>query len=158
MRKRVAGAGILVAIGIGMWLSSLFKGLGPGGEGEGIGRSETVSVNTDTSEVSVDTATERTPTNAGRESLVEGVVPTVLIDGRQFLLQGGAGGEENFRPTDIEEIVRLARQAQPGEDGIRVSIKRRRSSRVLAETELKDALSRAGIQQAEILELPGFVE
>jgi len=158
MRKRVAGAGILVAIGIGMWLNSLFKGLGPGGEGEGVGRSENVSVNADSSHVSIDSSADHTAASGGRQSPDSRSAPTVLIDGRRYLLQVGTGSEESFRPAELDEIVRLAKEAQPGEDGIRLTIKRRRSSRVLAESELQDALSSAGIEQSEILDHPGFVE
>ena len=45
MKKRVGGAVILVAIGIGIWLNSLFNGIGPGGEGTNVGLSKDVQWN-----------------------------------------------------------------------------------------------------------------
>ncbi|MBX3436097.1 MAG: hypothetical protein KF861_01310 [Planctomycetaceae bacterium] len=158
MRKRVVGATLLVAIGIGVWLSSLFKGLGPGGEGTGVGHSDNVSVSLKSSHSAVESRTTPASADADGVSQSAGTVPTVLIDGHQFLLQQGAGGEESFRPAELDEIVRLATQAQPGDDGVRIHVKRRQSARATAETALYEALQRARIEPHAIHEQKAFVE
>jgi hypothetical protein len=156
MRKRVVGAGLLVAIGIGIWLSSLFKGLGPGGTDSGWGLTDKqyTSLDSGQSEGSVDAQ----PVDAQRESANTRTAPTVLIDGHDYLLQLGAGADEGFKPVELSEIVRLAQRAQPDANGIRVHIKRRETSRAAAEIALANALDRAGVQPQEIQQYQAFVE
>jgi hypothetical protein len=156
MRKRVVGAGLLVAIGIGIWLSSLFKGLGPGGTDSGFGLTDRqyTSVDSGQSDGSLHVSTG----DASTESSEERKGPTILIDGHNYLLQLGTDAEEGFKPVEVSEIVQLAQRAQPDANGIRVHIKRRENARASAEIALTNALDRAGVQPQEIQHYQSFVE
>ena len=155
MKKRVGGAIVLVAVGIGIWLNSLFTGIGPGGEGTNVGLSPDLAVNVETSEKPMESTASDQPSNV---SIPAGSVPTILIDDRQYLLQLGDSIEESFQPIEISEVVRLAKEAQPGQDGIRLHIKRRETSRASAESALTDALREAGVPDNAIQMHAGFVE
>ncbi len=151
MKKRVTGGVILVAIGLGIWLSSLFNGLGPGGEGEGFGETSRVAVNVDDAELRSETANVAL--------LVDEAVPTVLISERNYLLLvDEPKGSAAEKPVTLAEIVRLAKDATPDADGIRIQIKRAGSSRAGTEAELDAALSAAGIPETSIRRHPQFVD
>ncbi len=165
MRKRVAGATILVAVGIGIWLSNLFNGLGPGGAGTNIGMNPETMVSLDSGTIAGGTG------NAGShaEEPAAPAIPTVVIDERDFYLEQSAGDETKLIPTDaaqkaqliptdVRHIVTLVQQTEPNSDGIRIQIKRRRSSRPSAETALDNALHQAGITEEQILRHSGFVD
>ncbi len=167
MRKRVAGAAILVAVGIGIWLSNLFNGLGPGGAGTNIGMNPDTQVSLDGATISGGTGDAGTGSHEGRATAP--AIPTVVIDEREFYLEQSGGGEtmliptdaaqeDRLIPTDVEHITVLVRKTKPNDDGIRVQIKRRRSSRPSAETALNNALHQAGITEEQILRHGGFAD
>lgn len=166
MRRRVAGAAILVAMGIGIWLSSLFKGLGPGGDG-----SRGAFAPQPRAEVgNADLSPRDTPESVSAPGVRTGAaIPTVVIDERQYFLENHGGdvtrliptdvsAETQLIPTDVAHIVALVQQTEPNDDGIRVQIKRRRSSRPSAETALDKALHEAGVTDEQILRHSGFVD
>jgi len=70
----------------------------------------------------------------------------VLIDGQTYFFRP-AGGEQNcpekYRPIELSELIRLAKQAHGNHDGIRVQIARRKASRASAEQRLEDELTKA---------------
>lgn len=157
MKKRVAGAVILVAIGVGIWLSNLFKGIGPGGEGTEVALSPDTLASVDTSQGNGAGGANADTSNADATQ----VVPTVLIDEREFFLESPAedgASERQLIPMDVTEIAALARNAAPNADGIRIQVKRRRSSRPSAETALAEALHAAGLSDEQILHHTGFVD
>ncbi len=154
MRKRVGGAIILVAVGIGIWLNSLFTGIGPGGDDSNVGRNEEFNVSVQNNEILPSATTEQ----PGEINIPAGSVPIVLIDDRQYLLQSGEGAEETFQPVTLAEVVRLTQAAQPGEDGIQLHIKRRETSRASTESALSDALRQAGVPDNAVQQHAGFVE
>lgn len=159
MKKRVGGAIVLVAVGIGIWLNSLFTGIGPGGDNSGVGRNDEVNVSLDNADTSANiTSTDSTSETSVEATIPIGAVPTILIDDRQYLLQVESGAEENFQPIGLDEIVRLTQAAQPGEDGIRLHIKRRETSRASTESALTDALRRAGVSDNAVQHHAGFVQ
>ncbi|MCA9076917.1 MAG: hypothetical protein KDA93_17965 [Planctomycetaceae bacterium] len=159
MKKRVGGAIILVAVGIGIWLNSLFTGIGPGGDDSGVGRNDEVNVSLENAEVPTNVnPTDSTSDTSAEATIPAGAVPTILIDDRQYLLQVGSGAEENFQPIALDQVVSLAQAAQPGEDGIRLHIKRRETSRASTESALTDALRQAGVSDNAVQHHAGFVE
>ncbi|MGD9854783.1 MAG: hypothetical protein AB7U20_07510, partial [Planctomycetaceae bacterium] len=96
-------------------------------------------------------------------------IPTVVIDERQFYMEKSGGdatkliptdatANTELIPTDVTHIVTLVEQAEPNADGIRLQIKRRRSSRPSAETALDEALHKAGVTEDQILRHRGFVD
>ncbi len=151
MKKTMAGGVVILAIGLGLWLSNLFNGLGPGGEDDGIGDTSTVSVNLEDAElVSESGSASPLPAQA---------VPTVLISDREYrLVIENEDGSTSQVPTSVEQIVTLARDATPDADGIRIEIKREGSSRAATEAELDAALSAAGLSAASIRRHPQFVD
>lgn len=155
MKKRVAGGVVLVAIGVGIWLSNLFNGIGPGGDGSNVGLSPDVSVSLEnaspaTGEVS-DEPAEGTPMSATER-------PVVVIDAQEYFLEQRQGETTAYVPVSLEQIVEQAKTATPDADGIRVQIKRRGSSRHSAESALDTSLHNAGITDEQIQRHTGFVE
>lgn len=157
MKKRVAGGGLLVAIGIGIWLSNLFTGIGPGGSGSNIGVSPEINATLENDE---STAGETSLTSL--EGTASGSAaperPIVVIDAQEYFLEQRTTEGTEYVPTTLHEIAELARQAEPDADGIRVQIKRRGSSRHSAEAALDAALRAAGLSEEQIQRHAGFVD
>jgi hypothetical protein len=157
MRKRVAGGVVLVAIGIGIWLSNLFTGIGPGGAGSNIGLSPDINATLENSESTTrDTSLTSTEGTASGSSATER--PIVVIEAQEYFLEQRTPDGPEYVPTSLEEIVRFAQQAEPDADGIRVQIKRRGSSRHSAEAALDAALREAGLNEEQIQRHAGVVD
>jgi hypothetical protein len=157
MRKRVAGGVVLVAIGIGIWLSNLFTGIGPGGAGSNIGLNPEINATlqndeTTTGDTSLTSVQGEQPGSGAPER------PIVVIDAQEYFLEQRTADGSEYVPASLEQIVELARKAEPDEDGIRVQIKRRGSSRQSAETALNAALRDAGLGEEQIQQHAGFVD
>ena len=155
MKKRVAGGVVLVAIGIGIWLSNLFNGIGPGGAGTDVGMNPDLAVSLDSSD-STGGASE-TPTDDTAAAGIAGL-PVVLIDGQEYFLEQRTGATTKYVPATLDEIVKLVKSTEPDEDGLRVQIKRRGSSRHSAESALDAALHEAGVSEEQIQRHTGFVD
>lgn len=157
MKKRVAGGVVLVAIGIGIWLSNLFNGLGPGGAGTNIGLSPQINATLDNEE---STSGETSLTSIEDTSAAAGVHerPVVVIDAQEYFLEKRTPDGTQYVATPLEQIVEMARQAEPDADGIRVQIKRRGSSRQSAEAALDAALREAGLGEEQIQRHAGFID
>lgn len=157
MRKRVAGGVVLVAIGIGIWLSNLFTGIGPGGSGSNIGLSPDINATLENDE---STAGDTSLTSIESETSGSAAAqrPIVVIDAQEYFLEKRTADGPEYVPASLDEIVRLAQQAEPDADGIRVQIKRRGSSRHSAEAALDAALRQAGLSEEQIQRHGGFVE
>jgi hypothetical protein len=157
MRKRVAGGVVLVAIGIGIWLSNLFTGIGPGGAGSNIGLSPDINATLENSESTTgDTSLTSVEGTAAGSSAPER--PIVLIDAQEYFLEQRTADGPEYVPTSLQEIARLAQQAEPDADGIRVQIKRRGSSRHSAEAALDAALREAGLREEQIQRHGGVID
>jgi hypothetical protein len=154
--RRAAGAGVLVAIGIGIWLSNLFKGWGPGGSAEGLGRDENVLVSVEGADQ--DSGSTADSPAAGTSGGPGTSAPVVLIDNRDYLLQSGSGDTTAYTPTTVEDIIRLALAFEPGEDGIRLQLQRRRTARASTEAALTAALRAAGVADSAVQWQSGFVD
>lgn len=157
MRKRVAGGVVLVAIGIGIWLSNLFTGIGPGGAGSNIGLSPDINA---TLEKGESTAGDTSLTSLEGETSGSTAPerPIVVIDAQEYFLEQRTADGSEYVPTSLEEIVKIAQQAEPDADGIRVQVKRRGSSRHSAEAALDAALREAGLSEEQIQRHAGFVD
>ena len=82
----------------------------------------------------------------------------VLIDGWQYSVREKIHGRLEYRPASLDQIVKLAEKMKGDEDGIRVRISRRGTSRATAEMALQDRLSTAGVSQESIRQEEGFVQ
>lgn len=145
---RLMGVLVVAGIGIGAALSYLLPdldfGLGSGGIGLSTGKSETQAVGIDAAPPA-ETATQSTP-----EPVAPPAVVYVLIDGREYLLRPGPEGKAAFKPARLEEVVEAALSATGDDNGIRIRIAQKSSSRELAERALRAKLDEAGVPKDSI--------
>ncbi|WP_339731159.1 hypothetical protein [uncultured Gimesia sp.] len=154
-----AGGGVLI---LGIILGQFF-GLTPGiNTDSGPGESET------TTESTTESAAESQAILASSESDIVPIliapepkraksqlevplqVLDILIENRSYLIKSAVQSQDGYRPAEIDEIIRFAKQASGDEDGIRIRVYRKGSARVIPESQLKDALKRAGVPQQSI--------
>ncbi|MCA9014746.1 MAG: hypothetical protein KDA77_05370 [Planctomycetaceae bacterium] len=74
----------------------------------------------------------------------------ILIENRSYRIKSAAQSQDRYRPAEIDEIIRLAKQTSGDEDGIRIRVYRKGSARVTPESQLKDELKKAGLSQQMI--------
>lgn len=158
MKKRVAGGVVLVAVGIGIWLSNLFQGIGPGGSGTNVGMNPQVAVSLDAADVPPEESESSSSSTEGVAAIPAGGLPVVVIDDQVYFLEVRREGTTEYQPTSLDKIVELAKNSRPNADGLRVQIKRRGSSRPSAEAALDAALREAGLQEEQIQRHAGFIE
>jgi hypothetical protein len=82
----------------------------------------------------------------------------VLIDERSYFLRRVVDGQEEYNRIELPELINLAKSTRGNEDGIRVRIFRRESSRASAENVLHEKLTEAGLPRQSIHLQEGFVE
>ena len=144
-RRVAVGGGVILILGILMGMFMELPGLGSGtmvSKGEGAA-SPTKNNSPDTQ---VDTGLQSS-----------GLI-TVLIDDRSYSLVKKVGDETVFSPTELTTIVNQATKVTGNEDGIRVRILRRESARYSAETNLRNALADAGIENEAVYMPKTFVQ
>lgn len=154
MRRKglVVAGGILVAIGI--YLGTLFQGweLGVGESGTGDKSPQAVSSPSrgpSLSDLADESASEGTsPPDASAERTAEPVSGStkrldVIIDGREYLLVSSEG--QSPQSISLEKLVGLIPAATGDDDGVRIRIIRRKSSRVTTELALQEKLTEAGV-------------
>jgi hypothetical protein len=150
MGRKVLGASVLGALGLGIFLGQYLPKLGllPGGTGFGLGEpaQPTASQTTETK------AADSTPLAASTDvkpPRPDGTAPiTVRIDGHDFVLVDAAGTSQT---SSLDEIVKAIQTAQPNERGLRVRIAPTPEARAKTESDLKEALRAAGIPETEIV-------
>lgn len=149
-RKRNVLGGVLIAgIVAGVYLADFLKGFG-------LGSGNTWKPN------STNSTTKSTPADTNSESTIDDIaadgdapaVIKVLIDGWTYLLRTPSGEER----VELSRIVQLVKAATGDDDGIRIRIYRKPTSRVQAETDLESALAAAGIPENERVFMPTPVE
>lgn len=147
---RAATGGIAAVIAV--LLLMFMNGFGSGdGDSESEDGGDNLMVSTDTQTDGDDEqqdgegADTEGLTEAEQQALKDGVLGILIDETDYFLILPGK--EPIYRPSDLDELVRLAMHAKGDSNGIRVKILRRESSRTLAEIELQQALTDAGIKQ-----------
>lgn len=157
MKRRVTiGGGLILAVGIlAGWLSGLFTGFGRGGTGDGtqanVGAANSTVSNTNPKQ----TKNEKKPAETVERPTD---VVEVLIDDREYLVQQIIDGKSEYRSIDLARLVELAKNASGNDDGIRVRITRKTTSRVLAEKQLGEALAEAGLSKEAITWEEGTID
>ncbi len=150
--SRLVGVLVITGIGIGALLSYLLPdfgfGLGTGGD-VGIGNppgSNAAGTIVGTGDESSESTAE-TPTDTPESTDTAGPVATVfvMIDGREYLLRRGPEGKAPYKSARLEQVVQAAQEATGDDNGIRVRIAQRSSSRETAERALRMKLEEAGI-------------
>jgi hypothetical protein len=161
LRTLVPGA-ILLALVLAIWNGGFFGfGRGNGDRGNGDASSRQAAPVSALVRTQAVTGTEPDhSTTAAHFDVLE-----VTIDERHYTVREMVNGEPGHRRVELAELVQLARSAPGSEDGIRVRILRRASSRVTAEMLLEDTLSEAGFDKSSLqwkyvpeLERPGSAD
>lgn len=150
-KRNILGAVLIAGIATGVYLSDYLKGWGLGG-GPGISGSNaskgTLNTGADSGDDKNTAATvDSTPNYAPDESVAHPpqVLKVVVADRSFFIRETGEVPE--LTQVDLKQIVRRAKAATGDDDGIRVRVYRKSSSRASVEVELRDALVAAGITE-----------
>jgi hypothetical protein len=150
MGRKVLGASVLGALGLGIFLGQYLPKLAlfPGGSGIGLGEpAPPTSIKTTQTNPSESTALASN--EEPEKPRPDGTAPiTVRIDGHDFVLVDAAGKSQ---PATLEEIVKAIQTAEPNERGLRVRIAPTPEARAKSESDLKEALRAAGIPETEIV-------
>ena len=149
---RMLGVMVVAGIGIGAALSYLLPdlnfGLGSSGIGLPTGNTDTKP---ETQVVGIDAASEEKSTaEADAATAAPPAVVYVLLDGREYLLRRGPEGKVPFKPVTLDEVVEAAQSATGDENGIRVRIEQKRSSRHTTQSALEGKLEAAGVPKDSI--------
>ena len=148
-KRNILGAVLVAGIAAGVYLGNVWKGFGGGSiQGIGIGdpspkptqksSDSTQAAKNDTKngvEPKSDPASDKTSTEQAPQ-----VVKVVIAD-RSYFLRSADGDQA----AELKQVVSVAKTAAGDEDGIRVRVYRKLSSRTAAEIALRDALVAAGI-------------
>ena len=158
--KATIGGGIIIAAMIaGAMLSDYFNFRGFGlGDGDGARamlplnsqQTDDSSSDDERRQVSAELPDERAARSG--PPLQPGEVLNVVIDGRDYAVRQVIDGEERLHPLSLAEVVELAKAAPGNNEGIKVRVLRRESSRPTAEQALEQALLQSGIESREILQ------
>jgi hypothetical protein len=151
-------------VGLGLWLGSKFGGFGLGdgfglGKGPGTGASK-----------SSEGSTEGRPDGSGRyavgltglnqpnvKPLAQPERILVIIDGHRLMVADSSDVDTGQELT-ATEIAERVKQATGDDQGIRIRIERTKRAQAGAQSELRQALSEAGIKKEEIQEMTGFLD
>lgn len=151
-KRNILGAVLVAGIAVGVYLSDFFKGFGLGDgtaskstqESKEPGDDADSTAQTVASIDSADSVEPRTPPDPEKPAVAPApatqVVKVVIAD-RSYFVRAADGDQS----AELKQVVALAGAATGDEDGIRVRVYRKLSSRTAAEIALRDALVAAGI-------------
>ncbi len=144
---RVAGVVVVAGIGIGAALSYLFPnmnfGLGSGGLGWPTNQPQAQVVGIEATPA--EEAEAETKAKLETEPVPVPQVVYILIDGREYLLRNGPGGRAAYKPATLSEVIQAAQSATGDDNGIRVRVEQKHSSKETSEQALRANLESAGI-------------
>lgn len=143
--RNLFGAVLVAGIATGIYVGKFWKGFG-GGSTLGVGVSDGTSLKPGTAKPTETTASKEPDPEPAKPVEVPKVV-RVVIDNQSYFLRGEAGDE----PIELKQLVELVKAAPGDEDGTRVRIYRRLSSRTSAELALNTALVDAGIKEDQTI-------
>lgn len=163
-RKRtILGGTLAMGLIAGIWLSDKLPHMGSG-FGLGSGGDEILG-KPDASNVSVNAGDDSTKVDSPAGSAVRVTKPkrtdaeplddllTILVEDRHYAVWRKAHTGNGYFPAELEELIPLALNAKPNEQGLRVRILRSESARVTAWQKLQSELVQAGVP-AEAIVLP----
>jgi len=164
-RKRtILGATLAAGLIVGIWLSDKLPhlgsgfGLGSGGDGilgkpdvspvavqasDGTNKSESNNNNSDEGNAKLQFSSADPPPDDG--------VLTILVDGRHYAVWRSSDKSNGYHSAELAEVVQLALNAKPNDDGLRVRIQRSESARVTAWQKLQTELVQAGVPAESIV-------
>lgn len=163
-RKRtILGGTLAMGLIAGIWLSDklpqMGSGFGLGSGGDGIlGKPDVSNVAVQSGDGSIKSdaagaADERhsKPKRTDAEPLDD--VLTILVEDRHYAVWRKTRKGNGYFPAELDELVQLARDAKPSDDGLRVRILRSTTARVTAWQKLQSELVQAGVP-AEAIVVP----
>lgn len=152
--RNVLGGVLVAGIAAGLYLGDLFKGFGFGnslglGTGGKSNSSQESKQGTDegAAKTVVQSKTTITPEPTRKPAKKQNnhhVVKIVIAD-RSYFVRSTEGDQA----TDLAELVELVNSATGDDDGIRVRIYRKPTSRTSTELALRDALLEAGVKEEQ---------
>lgn len=160
MNSKTVGAGLGIAVLVGIFLSGylpkfgggLGLGLGGGGGGDGTAPQAAPIATGPEAPAAPEKVAEKPAEEP--EKVAEVVETTrvvhVLVDGREYFVEQFRDDKPHWQPASLTEITALAAAATGDEDGIRVRISRKGSARATAEMALSEALLKAGLPEEAI--------
>lgn len=148
--SRMIGVLVLAGIAIGAVLSAILPDFGFGlGSGGGIGNPPGLKQEATSPVAESGSSVTSTAPIDDVAAATEEVPPTdvvyVLIDKREYLLRRGPEGKASFKPASLEEVAQAAQAATGDDNGIRVRIAQKSSSRETTERALRAKLEEAGV-------------
>ena len=163
-RKRtILGGTLVIGLIAGIWLSDNLPhmgsgfGLGSGGDGIlGQPAASNVAVQAGDGSIKSDTveaADEQVSTLKRTDAELLDDVLTILVEDRHYAVLRKTRKGNGYFLAELDELVQLARDAKPSDDGLRVRILRSESARVTAWQKLQSELVQAGVP-AEAIVLP----
>lgn len=161
-RKRtIVGGTLAVGLIVGIWFSGFLPQLGSGlGLGSGgdtvIGKPDTSRVSVNASPGESEQSTSSEPTSKESKPVPVNVEPlddvlTILVEDRHYAVWKKTRSGNGFFPSELADVVTLATNSKPNDDGLRVRILRSESARVTAWQKLQQELVQAGIPPESIL-------
>jgi hypothetical protein len=139
--------------------SHLGSGFGLGSGGDGIlGKPDVSSVSVQAGDGSIKSKSDNDAEDAGTKPKRTDAEPvddvlTILVDGRQYSVWRKTRKGNGYFPAELEELIPLALNAQPNDEGLRVRIQRSTTARVTAWQKLQSELVQAGVP-AEAIVVP----
>ncbi len=163
-RKRtILGGTLAMGLIAGIWLSGklphMGSGFGLGSGGDGIlGKpvASNVSVQAGNGSIKSNTAEDADdhhskPKRTDAEPLDD--VLTILVEDRHYAVWRKTRKGNGYFPAELDELVQLALDAKPSDEGLRVRILRSTTARVTAWQKLQSELVQAGVP-AEAIVVP----
>lgn len=151
-RKRtILGGTLAVGLGVGLWLSGKLPqmgsgfGLGSGGDGV-LGKPDTSGVAVqagDETKKSDSGDRDARPKRTDAEPLDD--VLTILVEDRHYAVWKKTRKGNGYFPAELNELIPLALDAKPNDQGLRVRIVRSETARLTAWTSLQSELAKAGV-------------
>jgi len=168
--RNIMGAVLVAGIAAGVYLGDLWKGFGGGSFGLGIGGSswsgtgnengDKITRKTNPAGVeSTEGTEESTEDTSSKPKMAAKALPApdvlkVVIADRSYFIRSPEGDQA----SDLSEVVAMAKAAPGDQDGIRVRVYRKATSRPAVEIALNDALIASGLTEEQIVWVPTMLD
>lgn len=158
-RKRtILGGTLAMGLIAGIWLSDklphMGSGFGLGSGGDGIlGKPDVSNVSVQSGDGSIKSDTPGLIDDHHSNAEPPDDVLTILVVDRHYAVWRKTRRGNGYFPAELDELVQLALNAKPNDDGLRVRILRSTTARVTAWQKLQSELVQAGVP-AEAIVVP----
>lgn len=164
-RKRtILGGTLAIGLVAGIWLSDKLPhmgsgfGLGSGGDGV-LGKPDVSNVSVQAGDGTIKSDTdEQVPKLKRTDAEPLDDVLTILVEDRHYAVWRKTRKGNGYFPAELNDLVQLALDANPNDDGLRVRILRSKTARVTAWQKLQSELVQAGVPAEAIMLRKDVVE